>query len=69
MNISEARDLFSSINHNKAYIDSDNLSDNLFYIGTGIGLAGGLLTSCVIVYFKYQKKKRELASLPIEVTI
>lgn len=65
MNISEARYIFSSINHNKAYIDSDDI----FYIGTGIGLAGGLLTSCVIVYFKYQKKKRELASLSIEVTI
>lgn len=65
MNISEARDLFSSINHNKAYIDPDNL----FYIGTGIGLAGGLLCACVIVYFKYKKRKMELVSLPIEVTI
>ena len=65
MNISETRYLFSSINHNKPYIDSDNL----FYIGTGIGLAGGLLTWCVIAYFKYQKKKRELESLPSKVAI
>lgn len=65
MNISETRYLFSSINHKREQIDPDNL----FYIGTGIGLAGGLLTWCVIAYFKYQKKKTELASLPLEVTI
>ena len=65
MNISETQYLFSSINHNKPYIDSDNL----FYIGTGIGLAGGLLTWCVIAYFKYQKKKRELESLSNDVAI
>lgn len=65
MNISEAQYLFSSISHNKPYVSSDDL----FYIGTGIGLAGGLLTWCVIAYFKYQKKKMELESLPIEVAI
>jgi hypothetical protein len=65
MNISTTQYLFSSINHNKPYIDSDNL----FYIGTGIGLAGGLLTWCVIAYFKYQKKKRELESLSNDVAI
>lgn len=65
MNISTTQYLFSSINHKREQIDPDNL----FYIGTGIGLAGGLLTWCVIAYFKYQKKKRELESVPNEVII
>ena len=66
MNISEARDLFSSITNLDRQITD---SIDLLYIGTFIGLASGILCGCVIVYFKYQKKKRELASLPIEVTI
>ena len=65
MNISTTQYLFSSINHNKPDIDSDNL----FYIGTGIGLASGVLIWCIIAYSKYQKKKMELESLPSKVTI
>jgi hypothetical protein len=65
MNISETQYLFSSISHNNTYVNSDDL----FYIGTGIGLAGGILCASVIVYFKYKKRKMELESLPIEVAI
>ena len=65
MNISETQYLFSSISHNKPYVNSDDL----FYIGTGIGLAGGILCASVIVYFKYKKKSMELALLPLEVAI
>ena len=65
MNISETNYLFSSISNNKPYVNSDDL----FYIGTGLGLAGGLLCACVIVYFKYKKKSMELALLPLEVAI
>jgi heme/copper-type cytochrome/quinol oxidase subunit 1 len=63
MNISETQYLFSATN--KQISDSIDL----FYIGTFIGLAGGLLCACVIVYFKYKKKKMELESLPVEVVI
>ena len=65
MNISETQDLFSSISSNRSQVNPDDL----FYIGTGIGLAGGLLCACVIVYFKYKKKSMELALLPLEVAI
>lgn len=65
MNISETQELFSSISHNHAQVNPDEL----FYIGTGIGLAGGLLCWCVIVYFKYKKRKMELESLSVEVSI
>jgi hypothetical protein len=44
-------------------------SIDLFYIGTFIGLAGGFLCGCVIAYVNYIKRKRELASLPIQVTL
>ena len=63
MNISETQYLFSATN--KQISDSIDI----FYIGTFIGLAGGLLCACVIVYFKYKKRKMKLALLPIEVTI
>jgi hypothetical protein len=59
------QDLFSSISSNRAQVNPDDL----FYIGTGIGLAGGLLCACVIVYFKYKKRKMELESLVVEVAI
>ena len=65
MNISDTQYLFSSISHNRAQVNPDDL----FYIGTGIGLAGGILCWCVIAYFKYKKKKLELESLPVEVVI
>jgi len=65
MNISETQDLFSSISSNRTQVNPDDL----FYIGTGIGLAGGLLCWCVIVYFKYKKRKMELESLVVEVAI
>jgi len=65
MNISDTNYLFSSISNNKPYVNSDDL----FYIGTGIGLAGGLLCACVIVYFKYKRRKMELESLVVEVAI
>jgi heme/copper-type cytochrome/quinol oxidase subunit 1 len=63
MNISETQYLFSATN--KQISDSIDL----FYIGTFIGLAGGLLCACVIVYFKYKKRKMKLESLPVEVVI
>jgi hypothetical protein len=63
MNISETQYLFSATNKQT----SDSI--DLFYIGTFIGLAGGLLYACVIVYFKYKKKKMALASSPVEVVL
>jgi len=66
MNISESQDLFTSItNIDKQITDSIDL----FYIGTFIGLASGFLCACVIAHANYIKKKRALASLPIEVTL
>jgi hypothetical protein len=65
MNISETQDLFSSISSNRSQVNPDDL----FYIGTGIGLAGGLLCACVIAYFKYKRRKMELESLVVEVAI
>jgi hypothetical protein len=66
MNISENQHLFSSITNIDKQI-SDSI--DLFYIGTFIGLASGFLCGCIIAHAKYIKKKRELASLPIEVAI
>lgn len=65
MNFSENHYLFSSIGVDQQI----TASIDLFYIGTFIGLAGGSLCGCIIVYYKYQKKKMELDSLPVEVTI
>ena len=66
MNISETENLFSSISNLDQQITA---SIDLFYIGTFIGLAGGFLCACVIAHVNYIKKKRALASLPIEVSI
>jgi hypothetical protein len=66
MNISESQHLFSSISNLDQQITA---SIDLFYIGTFIGLAGGFLCACVIARANYIKKKRALASLPIEVSI
>jgi hypothetical protein len=35
---------------------------DLFYIGTGIGLSGGLLCVCIIAHYKYIKFKASLAT-------
>ena len=65
MNFSESQHLFSSIGVDQQI----TASIDLFYIETFIGLAGGTLCGCVIMYYKYKKKKMELDSSPIEVTI
>jgi ABC-type nitrate/sulfonate/bicarbonate transport system permease component len=65
MNTSENQHLFSSIGVEQQF----TASIDLFYIGTFIGLAGGILCACVIVYFKYKKRKMELVSPRIEVSI
>ena len=65
MNISDVSFLPSS-SFNLRITD---LSIDLFYIGTFIGLAGGSLCACIIIYFKYKKRKMELDSLPIEVRL
>lgn len=65
MNFSENHYLFSSIGVDQQI----TASIDLFYIGTFIGLAGGTLCGCIIVYYKYQKKKMELDLLPVGVTI
>jgi len=66
MNFSENHYLFSAIDNIDQQITE---SIDLFYIGTFIGLASGFLCGCVVAYSNYQKKKMELDSLPIEVTI
>ena len=66
MNFSDNHYLFSAIDNIDQQITA---SIDLFYIGTFIGLAGGTLCGCIIVYYKYQKKKVELDLLPLEVTI
>lgn len=66
MNISESQHLFSTITNLDQQITA---SIDLFYIGTFIGLASGFLCGCVIAHANYIKKKRELASLPIEVAL
>jgi hypothetical protein len=65
MNFSENHYLFSSIGVDQQI----TASIDIFYIGTFIGLAGGTLCGCVIMYYKHKKKKMELDSLPLEVTI
>ena len=40
------------ITHNDSFV----LSIDILYVGTFIGLSGGVLTCCVISYFKYKKK-------------
>jgi len=65
MNFSENHYLFSSIGVDQQI----TASIDLFYIGTFIGLAGGSLCACIIIYFKYKKRKMELDSLPIEVSL
>lgn len=62
MNNFEVTSLPSSIN-----LETTNLSIDIFYIGTFIGLCGGFITMCILCYFKY--KKMELDTLPIEITI
>jgi hypothetical protein len=37
--------------------DSLVLSIDLLYIGTFIGLCGGILIWCIIIYFKYKRKQ------------
>jgi hypothetical protein len=65
MNISENQHLFSSIGVDQQI----TASIDLFYIGTFIGLAGGILCACVIAYFKYKKRQMELVSPRLEVSI
>ena len=47
-------------------LESRNLSIDIFYIGTLIGLIGGLLTMCIISYLKY---RATFNSHPIEVSV
>jgi hypothetical protein len=35
---------------------------DLFYIGCGIGLSGGMLTLIVIAHYKYYKRKQRIKS-------
>ena len=49
-------------------LNTRNLSIDIFYIGTFIGLIGGFLSMCIIGVYKYKKRKLELVS-PIEVTL
>jgi hypothetical protein len=53
MNSSEGV-LGSIINHDQIK------GGDLFYIGTGIGLSGGLLCACIIAHYKYIKFKASL---------
>ena len=46
-----------------------NLSIDIFYIGTFIGLIGGFLSMCIIGVYKYKKRKLELGSIVMEVTL
>ena len=51
-------------------LNTRNLSIDIFYIGTFIGLSGGFLSMCIIAFYKYKKRKLELeAAIFIEVTI
>jgi hypothetical protein len=56
MNNSVEEVLGSIINHHQIK------GGDLFYIGTGIGLSGGLLCACVIAHYKYIKFKASLVS-------
>ena len=49
-------------------LNTRNLSIDIFYVGTLIGLSGGLLWMCIIGVYKYKKRKLELGA-PIEVTL
>jgi hypothetical protein len=49
-------------------LNTRNLSIDIFYIGTFIGLSGGFLSMCIIGFYKYKKRKLKLES-PIEVTL
>jgi hypothetical protein len=55
MNSSEGV-LGSIINHHQIK------GGDLFYIGSGIGLSGGLLCACIIAHYKYIKFKASLVS-------
>ena len=46
----------SSVSHNNEFYTSTDP----FYIGMGIGLSGGVLTSLVILHSLYYKKKNKL---------
>jgi hypothetical protein len=56
MNSSLEEVLGSIINHHQIK------GGDLFYIGTGIGLSGGLLCACIIAHYKYIKFKASLAT-------
>jgi hypothetical protein len=56
MNNSVEEVLGSIINHHQIK------GGDLFYIGTGIGLSGGLLCACIIAHYKYIKFKASLVS-------
>ena len=50
-------------------LEIHNLSFDVFYIGTLIGLISGSLCACIIIYFTYKKKRKMLDSQPCEVAI
>ena len=50
-------------------LNTRNLSIDIFYIGTFIGLIGGFLSMCIIAFYKYKKRKLELGSIVIEVAL
>lgn len=50
-------------------LNTRNLSIDIFYIGTFIGLSGGFLIMCIIGFYKYKKRKLELQAIVIEVTL
>ena len=50
-------------------LNTRNLSIDIFYIGTFIGLIGGFLSMCIIGVYKYKKRKLELGSIVMEVTL
>jgi len=61
MNISESQHLFSSIGVEQQI----TASIDVFYIGSFIGLVGGILCGCVIIYFKYKNN----TALTVEVIL
>jgi hypothetical protein len=56
MNSSAEEVLGSIINHHQIK------GGDIFYIGSGIGLSGGLLCACIIAHYKYIKFKASLMS-------
>lgn len=50
-------------------LNTRNLSIDIFYIGTFIGLSGGFLSMCIIGFYKYKKRKLKLESIVFEVTL